>query len=106
MARINSEDPSSAKGGELGWIGPGDTVPEFEQAMAKLAPGETSAPIRTPFGWHLIRVEERRQQDVTEDRKREQARQAIRQRKADEMFADFVRQMRDRAYVEYKTDDR
>jgi peptidyl-prolyl cis-trans isomerase SurA len=106
MARINSEDPSSAKGGDLGWISPGDTVLEFEQALAKLSPGETSAPIRTPFGWHLIRVEERRKQDITEDRKREQARQAIRQRKADEMFADFVRQMRDRAYVEYKVDDR
>lgn len=106
MARINSEDPSSAKGGDLGWISPGDTVPEFEQSMAKLAVGETSAPIRTPFGWHLIRVEERRKQDITEERQREQARQAIRQRKADELFADFVRQMRDRAYVEYKADER
>jgi peptidyl-prolyl cis-trans isomerase SurA len=106
MARVNSEDGSAAKGGELGWIGPGDTVPEFEQAMNRLAPGETSGPVRTQFGWHLIKVEERRKQDVTKDRQREQARTAIRQRKADEQFQEFVRQTRDRAYVEYKADDR
>ena len=106
MARVNSEDGSAAKGGELGWVNPGDTVPEFEQAMSRLALGETSGPVRTQFGWHLIRVEERRQQDVTKDRQREQARTAIRQRKADEQFQEFVRQTRDRAYVEYKADDR
>ena len=106
MARINSEDPSSARGGELGWVSPGDTVPEFEQAFRKLAPGEVSQPVRTPFGWHLIRVEERRTQDVTQDRQRDQARFALRQRRSDELFADFVRQTRDRAYVEYKADER
>jgi len=106
MARVNSEDGSAAKGGELGWVNPGDTVPEFEQAMNRLALGETSGPVRTQFGWHLIRVEERRKQDVTKDRQREQARTAIRQRKADEQFQEFVRQTRDRAYVEYKADDR
>jgi peptidyl-prolyl cis-trans isomerase SurA len=106
MARVNSEDGSAAKGGELGWLNPGDTVPEFEQAMNRLAVGETSGPVRTQFGWHLIRVEERRKQDVTKDRQREQARTAIRQRKADEQFQEFVRQTRDRAYVEYKADDR
>jgi peptidyl-prolyl cis-trans isomerase SurA len=106
MARVNSEDGSAAKGGELGWIGPGDTVPEFEQAMNRLALGETSGPVRTQFGWHLIKVEERRRQDVTKDRQREQARTAIRQRKADEQFQEFVRQTRDRSYVEYKADDR
>jgi len=106
IARVNSEDGSAAKGGELGWVNPGDTVPEFEQAMNRLALGETSGPVRTQFGWHLIRVEERRQQDVTKDRQREQARTAIRQRKADEQFQEFVRQTRDRAYVEYKADDR
>jgi peptidyl-prolyl cis-trans isomerase SurA len=106
MARINSEDPSSARGGELGWVSPGDTVPEFEQAVAKLALGEVSQPVRSPFGWHLIRVEERRTQDVTQDRQREQARMALRQRKSDEMFQEFVRQTRDRSYVEYKLDER
>ena len=106
MARVNSEDGSAAKGGELGWVNPGDTVPEFEQAMNRLALGETSGPVRTQFGWHVIKVEERRRQDVTKDRQREQARTAIRQRKADEQFQEFVRQTRDRAYVEYKAGDR
>ena len=100
MARINSEDATAAKGGDLGWINPGDTVPEFEQAMGRLAVNEVSAPIRTTVGWHLVKVEERRKQDISRDRQREQARQAIRQRKADEMFNEFVRQTRDRAYVE------
>jgi len=106
QAKINSEDPSSSKGGELGWIGPGDTVPEFEQAIGRLKPGELSQPVRSPFGWHLIQVTERRTQDVTQDRKRDQARNALRQRKADEQFQEFVRLVRDRAYVEYKVDDR
>ena len=106
LARANSEDTSSAKGGDLGWISPGDTVPDFERAVAKLAPNEISQPVRTPFGWHLIQVLERRRQDVTQERRRDQARQAIRQRKSDEQFDDFVRQLRDRTYVEYKTDER
>lgn len=104
VARVNSEDASSSKGGELGWVSPGDTVPEFEQAFRKLAPGEVSPPVRTQFGWHLIRVDERRSQDVTKDRQRDQARFALRQRKADELFGEFVRQTRDRAWVEYKTE--
>jgi peptidyl-prolyl cis-trans isomerase SurA len=62
--------------------------------------------VRTPFGWHLIQVLERRKQDVTEERRREQARLALRQRKSDEQFQEFVRQTRDRAYVEYKLDER
>jgi peptidyl-prolyl cis-trans isomerase SurA len=106
LARANSEDTSSAKGGDLGWIPPGDTVPDFERALAKLAPNEISQPVRTPFGWHLIQVLERRRQDVTQERRREEARKAIRQRKSDEQFDDFVRQLRDRTYVEYKNDER
>ena len=106
LARVNSEDASSARGGDLGWISPGDTVPDFEHAMNQLAVNEVSAPVRTPFGWHLIQVLERRKQDVTQERRREQARQALRQRKSDEQFEDFVRQLRDRTYVEYKADER
>lgn len=106
QARLTSEDASSSKGGDLGWISPGDTVPDFEQAMAKLKPGEVSAPVRTPFGWHLIQVLERRTQDITTERQREQARQAMRQRKSEEAFQEWVRQIRDRAYVELKADDR
>lgn len=104
MARVNSEDASSARGGDLGWINAGDTVPDFERAMNLLKIGEVSGPIRSPFGWHLIRVDDRRQQDVSRDRAREQARLALRQRKSDEMFQEFVRQTRDRAYVELKLD--
>jgi peptidyl-prolyl cis-trans isomerase SurA len=106
QAKANSEDASAAKGGDLGWVSPGDTVPDFEEAMNRLKPGEISAPVRTPFGWHLIQVEERRSQDVTTGRQREQARQALRQRKSDEAFQEWVRQTRDRSYVEIKTDER
>ena len=106
LARVNSEDATSARGGDLGWLSPGDTVPDFEKAMDKLKPNEVSAPVRTPFGWHLIQVLERRKQDVTEAKRREQARQALRERKSDEQFADFLRQLRDRTYVEYRLDDR
>jgi peptidyl-prolyl cis-trans isomerase SurA len=106
QARLNSEDGSAAKGGDLGWISPGDTVPDFESAMKTLKPGEMSGPVRTPFGWHLIQVLERREQDITVERQRDQARLALRQRKSDESFQDWVRQMRDRAYIEYKADER
>jgi peptidyl-prolyl cis-trans isomerase SurA len=106
QAKLNSDDASAAKGGDLGWVSPGDTVPEFEQAMNKLAIGQVSVPVRTTFGWHIIVVDDRRTQDVTANRKRDVARTAIRQRKSDEEFAEFVRQTRDRAYVEYKTDDK
>ena len=106
LAKLNSEDASSSKGGDLGWLSPGDTVADFEQAMNKLKLDEISMPVRSPFGWHLIQVLERRTQDVTATRQREQARQAMRQRKSEEAFQDWVRQMRDRAYVEIKTDER
>ncbi len=106
MAKLNSEDASSAKGGDLGWLGPGDTVPVFEETMSKLAVNQVSAPVRTPFGWHLIEVLGRRKQDVSADRERMQAQLAIRQRKSDEAFQDWVRQTRDRAYVEVRLDDR
>jgi peptidyl-prolyl cis-trans isomerase SurA len=106
MAKLNSEDASSAKGGDLGWLGPDDVVPAFEQAMSKLTVNQVSAPVRSPFGWHLIEVLGRRKQDVSADRERVQAQLAIRQRKSDEAFQDWVRQTRDRAYVEVRLDDR
>jgi peptidyl-prolyl cis-trans isomerase SurA len=106
MARLNSEDATSVKGGDLGWISPGDTVPAFEDAMNKLSLNQVSAPVRTAFGWHLIEVLERRKQDVSLDRERQQAQLALRQRKSDEAFQDWVRQTRDRAYVELRLDDR
>jgi len=106
QAKLNSDDASASKGGDLGWVSPGDTVPEFEQAMNKLAIGQISVPVRSSFGWHIIVVDGRRTQDITQNRRRDIARNAIRQRKSDEEFAEFVRQTRDRAYVEYKTDDK
>ncbi|NMG44826.1 molecular chaperone SurA [Aromatoleum toluvorans] len=102
LAKVNSADLSAAKGGDLGWVNPGDTVPEFEHAMDALKPGEVSAPVKSPFGWHLIKVEERRMQDVTDERKRAAARNALRERKADEAFEEWLRQLRDRTYVEYR----
>jgi peptidyl-prolyl cis-trans isomerase SurA len=105
LAKLHSDDLSASKGGELGWLSPGDTVPQFERAMDALQPGETSEPIRSPFGWHLIQVIERRDQDITQERRRVEARRAIRERKAEESFEDWVRQARDRAYVEYRLEE-
>jgi peptidyl-prolyl cis-trans isomerase SurA len=102
LARLHSEDASASKGGDLGWINPGDTVPDFEKAMDALKPNEVSVPIQSPFGWHLIQVLERRDQDVTQERQKLLARQAIRERKAEEAFQDWVRQIRDAAYVELR----
>ena len=106
LARVHSEDASAAKGGDLGWILPGDTVPEFERAMDALKPGEISDPIRSPFGWHLIQVLERGVQDVSKERQRLAARQTLRARKSDEAYQEWVRQLRDRAYVEARLDER
>jgi peptidyl-prolyl cis-trans isomerase SurA len=106
LAKLNSEDGSAAKGGDLGWLNPGDTVGEFQDAMNKLAIGQISAPVRSPFGWHIIEVLERRKQDVTAERERAEAQLAIRQRKADEAFQAWVREVRDRAYVEIRLDDK
>ncbi|MEN6584795.1 MAG: peptidylprolyl isomerase [Sulfuricella sp.] len=106
LARLNSEDGSASRGGDLGWISPGDTVPEFEKAMDALKSGQISDPVRSPFGWHLIEVLERRNQDVSKERTRMQARQEIRVRKADEAYQEWLRQLRDRAYVEYRIDEK
>ena len=106
LARVHSEDATAAKGGDLGWITSGDTVPEFERAMNALAAGESSQPVQTPFGWHLIQVQERRSDELSEDRKKLAARQSIRARKADEAFQDWLRQARDRAFVENRLEER
>lgn len=105
LAKLHSDDLSAGRGGDLGWLNPGDTVPEFERTMDSLKPHELSAPVQSPFGWHLIEVLERRDQDVTQERKRLDARRAIRDRKSEEAFDDWVRQARDRAYVEYRLED-
>ncbi len=100
QARLYSQDGSAAKGGDLGWLNPGDTVPDFERAMNALKIGELSQVIQSPFGMHLIQVQERRERDVSAERQRTVARQAIRERKLDEAYQDWLRQLRDRTYVE------
>ncbi|BAZ95233.1 chaperone SurA [Thiohalobacter sp. COW1] len=103
LARSHSTDKVSASnGGDLGWVNPGDMVPEFEQAMNKLAPGEISEPVQSRFGWHLIQVLERRERDSTEDYQRARAREMIRQRKTDEEMELWLRRLRDESYIEYR----
>jgi peptidyl-prolyl cis-trans isomerase SurA len=104
LAKLFSNDLSASRGGDLGWIYPGDTVPEFERAMDALQPGQVSEPIESPFGYHLIQVVERKKDDVSQERQRLIARQAIRERKLEEATQDWLRQLRDRAYVEYRFD--
>jgi peptidyl-prolyl cis-trans isomerase SurA len=106
QARLYSQDGSAAKGGDLGWLNPGDTVPEFEQAMNALKIDEVSPVVQSPFGMHLIQVQERREKDVSAERQRAVARQAIRERKLDEAYQDWLRQLRDRTYVENRLDEK
>jgi len=105
LARLHSVDSTATRGGELGWIYPGDTVPEFERAMALLKPGEVSEPVQSPFGWHLIQVMERRTDESPIERNRLAARMALRERKGEEAYLEWIRQLRDRTYVEYRLDD-
>ena len=102
VAKLGSEDGSAPKGGELGWVSPGDTVPEFEAAMTKAAINTIIGPVRSQFGFHLIEVTERRQQDVTAEKSRQSARVTLRDRKADEAYQTWLRELRDRATVETK----
>jgi peptidyl-prolyl cis-trans isomerase SurA len=106
LARLHSNDLSAAKGGDLGWLYQGDTVPEFEAAMDALKINQISQPVQSPFGFHLIEVLERRTENATDERQRLAARQVLRDRKADEAYQDWVRQIRDRAYVEYRVEER
>ena len=106
LAKVHSDDPSATKGGELGWLSPGDTVPEFERTMNQLRDNEISAPIQSQFGWHLLQVEERRTEGVTEERRRAAARNVIRLRKTDEAVDDWLRQAKDRAFVELKLEEK
>lgn len=106
LAKLNSDDASALKGGDLGWIYRGDTVPEFERVMNSLGVAQLSEPFSTPFGWHLMQVLERREADVSGERKRQDARLVLRERKGDEAYQEWLRQLRDRAFVEYRLDER
>ena len=105
LARANSDDTGSAlRGGDLGWLNPGDTVPAFESKMDELALNQVSAPFRTSFGWHIVQVLERREQDTTEEVMRHKAREAIRERKAAEEIDLWLQRLRAEAYVEVRLD--
>ena len=106
LARVHSDDATAARGGELDWLYPGDTVPEFERAYQELKIGEVSQPVRTPFGYHLIQVLERRSAEMSPERLRLEARQALRERKSDEAYQEWLRQLRDQTYVEVRLEDR
>ena len=106
LARLQSEDSSAARGGDLGWLSPEDTVAEFEKAMDALKPGQISEPVRTQFGWHLIQVLERRNQDMSQQQQRLRARQGLRAQKSDEAYQEWVRQLRDKAFVEYRLEEK
>jgi len=106
IARVHSEDGTAARGGELDWLYPGDTVPEFERAYEALPVGEVSQPVRTPFGFHLIEVLERRAAGNNAERARLQAKLALRERKSEESYEEFLRQLRDQTYVEVRLEDR
>ncbi|MBU0622195.1 MAG: peptidylprolyl isomerase [Gammaproteobacteria bacterium] len=106
QARLHSEDGSAPQGGDLGWLSPGETVPEFEGPMDSLKVGQVSGLVQSGFGWHLIQVLERRDTDVSEAQKRQRARNAIRTFKSEEAFQDWLRQLRDSAFIEYRTADK
>ncbi len=101
MARVHSDDKASAaNGGSLGWTSPDALVPEFQAAMDKLQPGEISAPIQTRYGWHVIQVMSRRQQDNTDNFARLEARRVVMERKMNEAVENWLRRLRDEAYVD------
>jgi peptidyl-prolyl cis-trans isomerase SurA len=105
LARAHSDDKGSAlKGGDLDWVAPGALVPEFEAAMNALTPNDISEPIQTQFGWHLIQVLDRSQQDNSAEHKKNQVRDEIRERKIEEETELWLRRLRDEAYVEIYQD--
>lgn len=103
LARAHSDDRgSAAQGGDLGWASPGKFVPSFEEAIARLQPGELGAPFQSPFGWHLVQVLERRQHDSTDELRRARAAATIRERKAEDVLETWLRRLRDEAYVDIR----
>ena len=106
LARSHSDDQASAvKGGDLGWTSPGDLVPRFEEEMNQLSPGQVSAPFQTDFGWHIVQLLERRQHDSTEEVRKAEAREQIRNRKVNEEVELWLRRLRDTAYIEIRLED-
>jgi peptidyl-prolyl cis-trans isomerase SurA len=102
LARQFSQDGSAQTGGDLGWASPGQFVPEFEEVMARLRPGQVSDPLVSRFGVHLIQVMERREVPLTLREQREMVRNQLREKKMEEMYAAWVDELRGRAYVELR----
>ena len=106
LAKSNSDDTASAvEGGDLGWATPGQMAPEFEDAMNATAVGEISPVFRTPFGWHILKVEDRRQHDSTDEFRRNKAREIITKRKMEEELELWLRRLRDEAYIDIRLED-
>ena len=106
LARSHSDDTvSAAEGGNLGWSSPGSLVPKFEEVMNQLKIGEISQPFETQFGWHLLQVLGRREHDDTESVRRTKASETIRRRKSEEAHQNWLRHLRDEAYVEYRLNE-
>ena len=105
VAQTHSDDPgSAAKGGELGWMNPGQTVPGFEKAMKSLKPGQLSQPVKSSYGFHLIQVLERRKQDIGDQLDRSKARKQLQMRKSEERYQQWLRQLQDEAYIQILID--
>jgi len=104
LARRHSDDATAPQGGDLGWLSPGETVPAFEQAMNGLQEGQLSAPIKSPFGWHLIEVLERRNQDMGGEFQRMQARQILFQRRIEPAVDQWINELYGQAYIENRLD--
>lgn len=102
LARQHSQDGSASAGGDLGWSAPGQFVPEFEQVMNRLRPGDVSPPLVSRFGVHLIRVDQRREVEISQREQREQIRAMLRERKAEEALELWGEDIRGRAFVEYR----
>jgi len=106
LAKASSDDRASAvQGGDLGWVSPGQMVDEFQDQMNKLKPGEISQPFRSRFGWHIIQVLSRRDHNDSESYLKNQARKLILKRKTVEQTRDWLRRIRDEAYVEYRLEE-
>lgn len=105
FARLNSVDSSATRGGDIGWIRPGDLPGEFEDEVNRLKVGEVSEPFKTRYGYHIIEVIDRREQQADGERSRLAARQALREKKLAEAFTDWQREVRDQAYVEIREEN-
>ncbi len=105
LATANSDDKASAiNGGDLGWVSPNSMVPEFEEKMNEVAKGAFSKPFESRFGWHIVQVLDRRSQDNTEEMRRDKARGLLRERRIEEEYQQWLRRLRDEAFVEIRSE--